>query len=198
MPFVKYDTPEDAFWNNIDFSLGGDCWIWNSDRGRFWDGYGRASYHRKEYRAHRLSYLLNIGPVPDGLHVCHTCDVRDCVNPAHLFLGSRSDNMKDMISKKRGRNQVKTHCVHGHEFSESNTKFKPNGNRMCVACAGLREKRAEEKFNRGCPPVHKKTHCSNGHEYTPENAFDHPRTGLRRCRACARERYKRKKGMNIL
>lgn len=84
------------------------CWDWKS--AFFNDGYGYFSYgSRKEgnyrtYRAHRFSYLLFKGEIPEEICVCHTCDNPKCVNPNHLFLGSRSDNTRDMYNKGRGVN----------------------------------------------------------------------------------------------
>jgi hypothetical protein len=72
------------------------CWLWL--RARNSKGYGT---YRKSTYAHRLSWLMHRGEIPDGLLVCHKCDVRCCVNPDHLFLGTAKDNTQDMIAKGR-------------------------------------------------------------------------------------------------
>lgn len=66
------------------------------------DGYGYLTLNgRKFMRAHRLSYMLNRGSIPDGMEVCHTCDNPSCINPEHLFLGTALDNKLDCIAKSR-------------------------------------------------------------------------------------------------
>lgn len=76
------------------------CHIWIADTNF---GYGLFKFEGKTSKAHRVSWILNNGPIPDGLQVRHRCDVRCCVNPHHLELGTQRDNENDKIA--RGRNQ---------------------------------------------------------------------------------------------
>ena len=112
----------------------GGCWIWTgADNG---NGYGVYSVARGKWSyAHRLAFEWANGSIPDGLVVCHTCDVKRCVNPAHLFLGTQADNVHDMIKKGRGRNQNtgKMVCKRGHAL-EGDNLISRNGMRQCRSC----------------------------------------------------------------
>jgi hypothetical protein len=78
----------------------GGCWLWT--RGKNQSGYGTLPLRKHTTRlAHRVSYRLFIGPIPDGMGVCHHCDVPACVNPGHLFLGDQIANMRDALAKNR-------------------------------------------------------------------------------------------------
>lgn len=83
----------------------GPCWEWAGGHTR--NGYGKLYDGRGTASAHRLAYLTWVGPIADGLNVCHHCDNRGCINPAHLFLGTAADNQADMRSKGRQNDPVK-------------------------------------------------------------------------------------------
>ena len=98
------DIINQRFWSNVDKS--GDCWLWqglvlNS-------GYGQFYAAGKRYRAHRYSWILAHGPIPEGLSVCHTCDNPLCVNPDHLWLGTTLANQLDAVRKGRKASGIKS------------------------------------------------------------------------------------------
>lgn len=76
------------------------CWIWNKRVNN--SGYGSAWFNGKNHPAHRASWMHHNGEILNGLWVLHKCDVRPCINPEHLFLGTQQDNIRDMHAKGRG------------------------------------------------------------------------------------------------
>ena len=92
----------ERFESSYELEPNTGCWLWTG----FLVGHGKFKYagikhQRKILKGHRLSWEFHRGVIPRGLHVCHHCDTPPCVNPDHLFVGTNSDNMQDMIRKGR-------------------------------------------------------------------------------------------------
>lgn len=87
----------------------GDCMLWTGHVMK--NGYGQIKLHRVVSLVHRVAWEIeNRREVPSGLDVCHTCDVRNCINPSHLFIGTRKDNMQDALRKGRTTRGAKHGC----------------------------------------------------------------------------------------
>lgn len=100
-------TLPERFWAKVNKTEG--CWLWTASENGY--GYGQiGTGPKRTNRAHVVSWILNKGPIPDGLCVLHRCDIRRCVNPDHLWLGTRDDNNKDAVEKRRNAFGEK----HGH------------------------------------------------------------------------------------
>ena len=102
------------------------CWIWM--RSTTGVGYGDFRIKSGHYLAHRATYELWHGAIPEGMHVCHRCDVRACVNPDHLFLGTNQDNILDSVKKGR-RKGITRNRPSGLVYAKSA--------RMCVCCGKI-------------------------------------------------------------
>lgn len=120
----------------------GGCWLWTGAIGGH--GYGRVSLCGAQTGAHRLSWSLHNGrEIPPGMYVCHKCDVRACVNPDHLFLGTPQDNARDMAKKGRAACQKPPHL-----FEEAR--------RLCAA--GMTQAAAGEVLGVSSTTVRKAVH----------------------------------------
>jgi hypothetical protein len=112
--YGPHPLPEDErFWRHVDRSDDAQCWLWTG--ARYANGYGVfhvGGMDGHNQTAHRVAYRLTHGPIPDGLYVCHTCDNPPCVNPAHLFSGTATDNMQD--ASRKGRIRAPVYHGEGH------------------------------------------------------------------------------------
>ena len=137
------------FWKRVEKTQG--CWLWYGSLNTL-GGYGR--YNRRP--AHVISWELKNGSVPPGMKVCHQCDVKVCVNPDHLFLGTQRDNMRDAMGKGRwdprvvGKRAAQIQCIRGHELTRDK-----RGKRRCKTChaAAQRVRRQQSHAAMGAPSL---------------------------------------------
>lgn len=106
------------------------CWMW---KGRIGPG-GYGLFGKVSRRAHRFTYELYIGPIPDGYEIDHLCHVRACVNPAHLEAVTPEENRRRAVHW----NFKKTHCLRGHPLYGDNLILTKTGGRQCRTCARRR------------------------------------------------------------
>lgn len=126
-PFTLKDLPE-RFIRKIVVEDG--CWVWTGARNP--KGYGSVSAGKNASAlAHRVTYTMAHGSIPDGLQLDHTCLNTSCVNPAHLEPVTNAENM-------RRRFALQTHCVKGHPLAGDNLRYSPKNDgstrRVCMAC----------------------------------------------------------------
>jgi hypothetical protein len=132
-------------WEKVDRRGPDECWPWTGatdgkDRGSIAVIDASGTKH-SPMKAPRAVWIIVYGEVPEGF-VCHSCDNPICCNPAHLWIGSRQDNIDDMVAKGRQSRLFpygKTHCPNGHEYTEENT-IKPDGVRRCRECTRRRSR----------------------------------------------------------
>lgn len=117
------------------------CWLWHGVTHP--KGYGQTNYRGRTTNLHRAMWIVTHNvKLTTEQYVLHKCDVRNCCNPAHLWIGTAKDNNNDCARKGRHCNGVKTHCKRGHEYSPENTGYKtlPSGSiaRVCKLCSRIK------------------------------------------------------------
>lgn len=95
----KHGTVQERFWNFVDRGDADTCWIWQGRKDK--NGYGSIRTPTTQLRAHRVSYEMHNGKIPDGLLIRHTCHNTSCVNPNHLLVGTTLDNARDKVEACR-------------------------------------------------------------------------------------------------
>lgn len=135
-----------------------NCWEWTKAKDK--DGYGLITINSVVRRVHRVSFEEFNGPIPNGLSVLHSCDNPPCFNPSHLEAGTSQKNRQDAFARGRitaeamkewfkkrtaRRHAAQTHCKHGHEFNEKNTRWKGTARscRECDRIAHLKKRRID-------------------------------------------------------
>ena len=121
----------DRFLDKIAAEPNSGCWLWVGSVHQ--NGYGKFRTPAGMQWAHRFSYELHRGPIPDDLQIDHLCRVKSCVNPAHLELVTAKENI-------RRRDVGLTHCPQGHEYTPENTYRRPSGKRRCRICGRQQSK----------------------------------------------------------
>ena len=163
--------PVGRFWAYVERRGDEECWPW---LGSLYRGYGRIMVAGSRIPVTRFSWSLRNGPWPAERYACHTCDNPRCVNPQHIWPGTAEENQRDAVAKKRHHCARKTHCVHGHAFSEANTYINPRGDRMCRTCLvasqrSVRARRTAARLQR----VNGAGSINHAQPNTQEGAEDH-------------------------
>jgi len=99
-------TPAERFWKKVEVGTPDACWHWTANKNNKGYGLFRPGASAQKRLAHRISFAMSNGPIPDGLCVLHKCDMPSCVNPAHLFLGTMLENTQDMDRKGRRKTVI--------------------------------------------------------------------------------------------
>jgi hypothetical protein len=92
----RFKSINERFWEKVDKKTDDECWEWQASVDTHGYGY---FYSDKRIKAHRYSWELHFGAIPEGLYVCHHCDNPPCINPKHLFVGTAQDNLDDANKK---------------------------------------------------------------------------------------------------
>jgi hypothetical protein len=169
------------------------CWEWTGALNP--EGYGILTYvaiSPYPIRAHRLSYELSVGPIPDNMHVHHVCENRRCVNPAHLMAVDAREHIVNLTPGSASYKASRvTHCPHGHEYTPENT-WVVNGKRDCRECNRINCTERYRKW-REANPIEEQTHCKNGHPLSGDNLYLFTSNGyqVRGCKLCRHEATRR-------
>lgn len=141
----------ERFFAKIDFGPHtSGCHIWIGGKNQ--QNYGQFNAGGKQFRAHRFCYLTFIGPIPEGMFVCHSCDNPPCVNPDHLWIGTAKDNSDDKFKKGREGNSGRPRTYPDYEASREAAVLRSYKHRKSVeAKYGPRTPRVRSIYQKGNP-----------------------------------------------
>ena len=122
------------------------CWLWPGARSRNYGAVSKGGHSDGATYTHRVMYEAFVGPIPDGLHLDHLCEVTLCCNPGHLEPVTAAENNRRY--RESGRVQLADFCVHGHPFSGDNLYVTPSGRRHCRECLRANSRRYAERRKR--------------------------------------------------
>ncbi len=140
------DADRERFFAKVQKGLPGQCWRWTGTH----NGSGRGRFHHAGRRKYASWFALLMDgrdqPHPD-YQACHTCNNKNCVNPEHLYWGTRKDNARDAVRDKCHRNSRKTHCAKGHSLADALVHFRRDGRsfRVCRICNRARTARQYQR-----------------------------------------------------
>ena len=106
------------------------CVLWTASRST--NGYGHLRWSGRLWQAHRVAWMAKYGSIPAGLYVCHRCDVRTCINPEHLFVGTQKDNMADKAAKAGHERHTETGPERRPKFCASSSAARKSSAESCV------------------------------------------------------------------
>lgn len=173
--FTSTLTPTERFWPKVDTSAGLDaCWPWTAST--TYKGYGQFYVDGRMKKAHRIAYEIQVGPIPDGLHIDHLCRNRACQNAKHMEPVTPDENAHRSIHPRP------THCPSGHPYSGENVGFTQTRDGREMICRACKNKDSAERRARSKNPLNwgGATACPKGHPYTGGNIPDNSR----KCRVC--------------
>jgi hypothetical protein len=141
MPGPKRRPPIDRFMANVSPEPNTGCWLWlGYATSRGYARFNLGGHQGRHVPAYRFSYEAFVGPIPAGMLACHKCDVPQCVNPDHIFIGTQTDNMRDCAIKGRtAKGPRKKNCKCGRAFDRQATPTVKQ--QICSHCRRERVKR---------------------------------------------------------
>lgn len=136
-------TTEQRFNSKFIIDDNSNCWIWKAGK-RDKRGYGQFYLNGKNILPHRFSYEMYNGIIPPKMTIDHLCKNPSCVNPLHLEVVTRTENVL-RGNNEIAKNKYKTHCARGHPYSGNNLYIKPNNQRDCKMCNLFRNRLWRDK-----------------------------------------------------